>query len=52
MFTAYANKTGKSLDQLRFTFDGEAVTETQTPQELDMVDDDKIDVAVKQLGGN
>ena len=35
----------------RFMFDGNALTATQTPEELDMCDDDMIDACLFQVGG-
>jgi hypothetical protein len=35
----------------RFMFDGNALKATQTPEELDMCDDDMIDACLFQVGG-
>jgi hypothetical protein len=35
----------------RFFFDGQAILETQTPEQLGMEDDDLVDAFLQQLGG-
>ena len=37
-------------ESVRFLFDGERINERQTPQDLDMEDNDVIDVMVEQVG--
>ncbi|RHZ72473.1 hypothetical protein Glove_242g127 [Diversispora epigaea] len=51
LMDAFCARQGKSLNSLRFLYDGERVRENQTPQELDMEDGDTIDVMVEQTGG-
>jgi hypothetical protein len=46
VMVAFATKLNMSLKNLKFTFDGSTVTEDETPQNLDMEDDDCIDVAM------
>ena len=35
----------------RFFFDGQAILETQTPEQLGMEDDDLVDAFLQQVGG-
>ena len=37
---AYCNRLGKSMDDVRFWFDGVQIEEAQTPAQLDMEDGD------------
>ena len=37
--------------RIRFLFDGQRLRENQTPEELDMEDDDAIDAMLHQIGG-
>jgi small ubiquitin-related modifier len=39
------------MDQIRFLFDGNRLRENQTPDELEMEDDDVIDAMLFQVGG-
>ena len=39
-------------DRLRFLFDGERIKDTDTPESLEMQDQDEIDVVQEQVGGN
>ncbi|KAG5417519.1 SMT3 [Candida metapsilosis] len=48
---AYCEKQSKSEDSIRFFFDGNRVNATQTPEELDMEDNDVIEAHHAQLGG-
>ncbi|KAF9267022.1 small ubiquitin-like modifier [Marasmius fiardii PR-910] len=48
---AYANKVGKDVSSIRFLYDGNRITDTDTPASLDMEDNDTIDVMVEQVGG-
>merc|ERR1712087_604655 len=48
---AYCDRQGLDVNQIRFRFDGTPITETDTPQTLDMEDDDTIDVFTQQTGG-
>ncbi|KAI8138533.1 ubiquitin-related domain-containing protein [Fennellomyces sp. T-0311] len=51
LMDAYCERQGKSLDSVRFLYDGHRVLATDTPQRLDMDDGDTIDVMVEQIGG-
>jgi hypothetical protein len=48
---AYANKVGKDVQSIRFLYDGERISEEDTPASLEMEDNDTIDVMVEQVGG-
>ena len=39
------------MDQIRFLFDGNRLRDNQTPDELEMEDDDVIDAMLFQVGG-
>ena len=41
---AYCNGQSLRMDQVRFLFDGNRLSETQSPDELELEDDDVIDV--------
>jgi len=47
----YATHQGLDLTALKFMFDGQRISEDDTPAGLEMEDDDKIDVAMQQVGG-
>ncbi|KAL5511958.1 SMT3 [Sanghuangporus vaninii] len=49
--TAYAHKIGKEVNTIRFLYDGERINEDDTPNSLEMEDNDTIDVMVEQVGG-
>ena len=40
------------MNTIRFMLDGDRVKETQTPEQLDMEDNDTIQASVEQIGGN
>lgn len=44
----YAKQTNNVLEKLTFKFDGEIISPTDTPFELDMDDDDCLDVKIKE----
>jgi len=46
---AYCQRQGKTLNTLRFLYDGERISETDTPESLDMEDEDTIDVMIEQV---
>ena len=46
---AYAARKGVNAESIRFLYDGTRVQENQTPEELDIEDDDQIDVS--KVGG-
>jgi len=48
---AYCSRQGKSMQSIRFLFDGERINADQTPNDLGMDDEDTIEVALEQLGG-
>ncbi|KDQ12645.1 hypothetical protein BOTBODRAFT_56675 [Botryobasidium botryosum FD-172 SS1] len=49
--SAYASKVGKDMNTFRFLYDGNRITEDDTPASLEMEDNDAIDVMVEQVGG-
>ncbi|KAI8645336.1 ubiquitin-related domain-containing protein, partial [Parasitella parasitica] len=51
LMEAYCERQGKSIDSIRFLYDGSRVQAHHTPNELDMEDGDVIDVMVEQIGG-
>jgi len=48
---AYAQKIGKDVGTIRFLYDGDRINEEDTPQSLEMEENDAIDVMVEQVGG-
>mmetsp|Transcript_57526 Transcript_57526/g.157978 ORF Transcript_57526/g.157978 Transcript_57526/m.157978 type:complete len:365 (+) Transcript_57526:1594-2688(+) len=50
LMNAFSQRTGVSVDSVRFLFDGFRIYDYQTPRELDMEDGDIIDVMVEQMG--
>lgn len=52
LMTAYCDRTSVKLEQMRFRFDGQAISENETPSQLDMEDGDTIDVFHQQTGGD
>ena len=51
LMEAYCNRQSLQMDQIRFLFDGNRLRETQSPDELEMKDDDVIDAMLFQVGG-
>ena len=45
LMEAYCARQSLQMEQIRFLFDGNRLRDTQTPDELDMEDDDVIDAA-------
>ncbi|KAG8215596.1 ubiquitin-related domain-containing protein [Butyriboletus roseoflavus] len=45
---AYAAKVGKDVSSIRFLYDGNRISEDDTPSSLDMEDNDTIDVMVER----
>ena len=43
----YADFRQQPLSKLRFSFDGEAMTSEQSPDDLDMDDENVVDVQIK-----
>jgi len=52
LMEAYCQRVGKSMNSLRFLYDGDRITENQTPKELGMEENDIIDAVLQQTGGN
>ncbi|KAI9012830.1 small ubiquitin-like protein [Gaertneriomyces semiglobifer] len=52
LMDAYVAKTGQDKNSVRFLFDGQRINGHETPEELDMEDNDQIQVSVQQLGGS
>jgi len=52
VMNAYCKKVGADPEQVRFLFDGQRLRSEQTPQDLDMEDEDEIDAMVQQTGGS
>ena len=48
---AFCNRQGVSTNSVVFCFNGNRINETQTPQQLDMEDGDRIHVRREQMGG-
>ena len=48
---AFCNRQGVSTNSVVFSFDGNRINETQTPEQLSMEDGDIIDVRLEQQGG-
>ncbi|KAJ3177795.1 hypothetical protein HDU87_004317 [Geranomyces variabilis] len=51
LMDAYIQKTGQDRNSVRFTCDGQRIDGAQTPDELEMEDNDIIQVNVMQVGG-
>jgi small ubiquitin-related modifier len=51
LMEAYCARQSLQMDQIRFLFDGNRLRENQTPDELEMEDDDVIDAMLFQVGG-
>jgi len=52
LMQAYCDRQGLQISLVRFRFDGNPVKETDTPEGLEMEDEDTIDVFQSQTGGN
>ena len=52
LMSAFCNRQGVAMDQVRFLFDGTRILPNQTPHELEMEDGDTIDVMVNGWGGH
>jgi small ubiquitin-related modifier len=48
---SYCERQGKSIDSVKFMFDGQRVQNAHTPNDLEMEDNDTIEVVVAQIGG-
>jgi len=51
LMDAYCQRQGKSLTTVRFLYDGDRISPDQTPEQLEMEDEDTIDVMIEQIGG-
>lgn len=51
VFDAYAQRSGSDRAHLRFMYDGDRLDGNQTPESLEMSDNDQIDVMLEQQGG-
>ncbi|XP_027732341.1 small ubiquitin-related modifier 2-like [Vombatus ursinus] len=51
LMRAYCQRQGFSMRQIRFRFDGQPINATDTPEKLEMEDEDIIDVFQQQTGG-
>ncbi|KAG0145876.1 hypothetical protein CROQUDRAFT_93342 [Cronartium quercuum f. sp. fusiforme G11] len=49
LINAYAERAGHVKDSVRFIFDGARVKPQDTPQDLEMGDDDTIDAVIEQV---
>ena len=52
LMDAYCTRAGLSIKQCRFIFDGKILQPYDTPDKLNMEDDDQIDVNLEQVGGS
>ncbi|KAI4876026.1 hypothetical protein NFI96_002869 [Prochilodus magdalenae] len=48
---SYSQRQGVPMNSLRFLFEGQRITDNQTPKELGMEDEDVIEVYQEQTGG-
>jgi len=51
VFNTYAQRKGVQISSLRFLLDGERIEEGQTPESLELDDQDQIDCMLEQSGG-
>ena len=47
----YSTRMGVDLSRARFLFDGQRIQKTDTPQSLDMADEDIVEVFEEMIGG-
>nr|6RPQ_A Chain A, Ubiquitin-like protein SMT3,1108aa long hypothetical cell division control protein [synthetic construct] len=52
LMEAFAKRQGKEMDSLRFLYDGIRIQADQTPEDLDMEDNDIIETHREQIGGS
>eukprot|EP00884_Botryococcus_braunii_P014933 jgi/Botrbrau1/23440/Bobra.106_1s0001.1 len=52
LFKAYCERQSVSMDAVVFLHEGTRVRAEQTPEELDMEDNETLDVMVSQIGGD
>jgi len=51
LMTAFCERQGKTLNSVRFLFEGQRVQPTDTPDTLEMQDGDTLEVHQEQVGG-
>lgn len=51
LMDAFAKRQGREMDSLRFLYDGLRIQPDQTPDDLDMEDNDIIEAHREQIGG-
>ncbi|KAL3314590.1 Small ubiquitin- modifier 3 [Cichlidogyrus casuarinus] len=51
LMNAYCTRLGVKLSSVRFIFDGDTIKDSDTPDALDMHNDDTIEVFQSQTGG-
>lgn len=51
IFKAYASRQGLDVNTMRFMLDGHRINAEQTPDELELEDQDQIDMQMAQVGG-
>ena len=51
LMNAFCERQGKSLNSVRFLFEGQRVQPTDTPDTLEMQDGDTLEVHQEQVGG-
>eukprot|EP01025_Chloroclados_australasicus_P003982 TRINITY_DN10953_c0_g1_i1.p3 TRINITY_DN10953_c0_g1~~TRINITY_DN10953_c0_g1_i1.p3 ORF type:complete len:112 (+),score=14.85 TRINITY_DN10953_c0_g1_i1:196-531(+) len=51
LFTAYCQRVSQDPGVVRFIFDGERISDTDTPSSLNMQNNDIIEVLIEQQGG-
>jgi Ubiquitin-like protein (sentrin) len=51
LMDAYCSRNGVSPSTVRFLFDGVRIQENNTPNDLNLEDNDQIDAMVEQTGG-
>uniref|UniRef100_A0AAY5KQ09 Small ubiquitin-related modifier n=1 Tax=Esox lucius TaxID=8010 RepID=A0AAY5KQ09_ESOLU len=49
---SYSQRQGVPMNSLRFLFEGQRISDNQTPKELGMEDEDVIEVYQEQTGGH
>ncbi|KAK9475689.1 ubiquitin-related domain-containing protein [Lipomyces japonicus] len=52
LMDTFCDRQGKSRGAVRFLFDGQRVSDTDTPESLDMGENDTIEVYQEQVGGS
>ena len=51
LMVTYCERQGKPFESVRFMFDGNRIEKHNTPEELDIEDNDVIEAVIAQLGG-